>query len=384
MSDVMQQAQEFIQSLTRQRAAYLKYSRQEVAALFKPRDDQLPRRVPRPFHASSFLYLRSFEGDTGTRPLGHPVFWLSPDLRLSPASSPASFTETLHVGETYTLHALLRNRGDLAVPSANVELWLTNPTLGFDTRFATHLTAGRVPTAWVPSQATGEIRFEYTVPPGQEGHKCLFARAFSFSPLELPLHDFLLDPTVDRRVAQHNLHIVHQNQPFVFEWIHPANTRQQLTFSVLERDEVLALRHPVLAQVKPARELRRKDWERLTEVALAEAGVDRIEISPARHGLILQTGDPEGGDADTLQRLFAEVQRVLKAVAAGEVHLADHSALLREFRNISGDQRRSVFRMRVPDLGVQPGQVTGVHLTTAHSGREGGRPQGGMTLLILA
>ena len=145
------------------------------------------------------------------------------------------------------IRTVLRNRGDLAVPSAKVELFLTDPTLGFDTRFATRLTGlGSVPSAWVPSGGSAAAEFVYTVPPTEAGHKCLFARTFSFSPLELPLDDFALDPRLDRHVAQQNLNIVGQAQAFAFNLVHRPNARIRIALRPLQPEELLALRHPVL------------------------------------------------------------------------------------------------------------------------------------------
>ena len=130
------------------------------------------------------------------RPLPCPVFWLSPDLRIAPLSNLGAPTTELQAGDAYRLTATVRNRGDLMVPSAKVEFWLVNPSLGFDTRFATKLgvAAGRV-----HAYGASEVSLDYVVPPRLWGHHCLFARVFSFSPLDLPIDDFALDPRIDRQ-----------------------------------------------------------------------------------------------------------------------------------------------------------------------------------------
>ena len=50
--------------------------------------------------------------------------------RRSPIS--ARRRSELVAGGTYRFTAVVRNRGDLMVPSAKVEFWLVNPTLGFE------------------------------------------------------------------------------------------------------------------------------------------------------------------------------------------------------------------------------------------------------------
>jgi hypothetical protein len=134
-------------------------------------------------------------------------------------------TRELTAGATYRFTAVVRNRGDLAVPSAKVEFHLANPTLGWDTRFATKL---GVAVGRVQAHGAAEASLDYTIPPALSGHRCLFARVFSFSPLDLPIVDFALDPVVDRHVAQLNLNIVPQASPFVVDWVHHRNAMERL------------------------------------------------------------------------------------------------------------------------------------------------------------
>ena len=121
--------------------------------------------------------------------------------------------------------ATIRNRGDLMVPSAKVEFWLVNPSLGFDTRFATKL---GVSADRVHAHGASEVSLDYVVPPSLSGHRCLFARVFSFSPLDLPIDDFALDPRIDRHIGQLNLSIVGQATSFTLDWIHHRNAVERL------------------------------------------------------------------------------------------------------------------------------------------------------------
>ena len=229
---------EYVAELRKRREAYSEEALARLREVFHRRD----RKPPEVFHDSSFLYIRSFDGDIGIRPFSGIVHWHSPDLLVSPITSVGAYTTTLQAGDTYVIRTVLRNRGDLAVPSAKVELFLTDPTLGFDTRFATRLTGlGNVPSAWVTSGGSAAAEFAYTVPPTEAGHKCLFARCFSFSPLELPIDDFALDPRLDRHVAQQNLNIVGQAQAFAFNLVHRPNARIRIALRPLQPEELLAL-----------------------------------------------------------------------------------------------------------------------------------------------
>ena len=128
-------AVEYLRSLLKQRDLYSQEAIAELQRVFKRRD----RRPPEEFHDSSFLYMRSYDADLGVRPFSGVVHWHSPDITLSPLTGVGAYTTMLNAGDTYLIRCSLRNRGDIGVPSAKVELFLTDPTLGFDTRFATNL-----------------------------------------------------------------------------------------------------------------------------------------------------------------------------------------------------------------------------------------------------
>lgn len=351
----------------------------ELAELFRGHE----RLPPTEFHESSFLYLRSYDGDLGARPFGGVVHWHSPDITLSPLSGVSAYTTTLEAGETYLVRCWLRNRGDLAVPSAKVELFLTDPTLGFDTRFATNLTLGRVPSAWVASGGSAAVEVRYTVPPAEAGHKCLFARAFSFSPLELPLDDHQLDPRLDRRVAQQNLNIVAPSEPFPFQLIHAPNARVRLALRPMEPEALLALRHPVLADVRPAREFPRRGWGRLAGIELIDAGGGEVALEPTHEGASFVASDPEGLDLEAQRELRDTVLDLLRAVDAGRAQMADHRDLLARFRAMNAEARRSALALNVTDLGLGRGEAVGVDLVALDESRRRPEAVGGITLVVV-
>ena len=74
---------EFIADLRKRREAYNQDALGQLAEAFRRKE----RKPPDVFHDSSFLYIRSFDGDIGNRPFSSVVFWHSPDLLLSPVSS---------------------------------------------------------------------------------------------------------------------------------------------------------------------------------------------------------------------------------------------------------------------------------------------------------
>ena len=371
---------EYVSELRKRREAYSEEALARLREVFHRRD----RKPPEVFHDSSFLYIRSFDGDIGNRPFSGIVHWHSPDLLVSPISSVGAYTTTLQAGDTYIIRTVLRNRGDLAVPSAKVELFLTDPTLGFDTRFATRLTGlGNVPSAWVTSGGSAAAEFAYTVPPTEAGHKCLFARCFSFSPLELPLDDFALDPRLDRHVAQQNLNIVGQAQAFAFNLVHRPNARIRIALRPLQPEELLALRHPILADVRPAREFPQRGWGRLTGIKLTETDGEGIVVEEEREGVGFSSEDRAGFDLGSQRELESAVREVLNAVQAGKTKLSQHRDLLAKFREMTGQVRRSRFAMTVPDIGLQPGQAVGLEMAALDQNTDPPDAFGGIMIIIV-
>jgi hypothetical protein len=383
MSENSQAANEYIRTLREMRESYQEFADKEVRPLYT-NNDQRDREPPGFFVDSSYLYVRSFDGDNGSRPFANQVYWKSPDIRISPVTDLSAYTRTLNAGETYNISCTVRNRGDMAVPSAKVEFWLTDPTLGFDTRFATHLSLGNVPSTWVNSNTTAVVNFPYSVPPIESGHKCLFARVFSFSPLDIPVDNFALDPRMDRHVAQLNLNIIKQAEPLLFNWIHMPNADQIIEFVPMAPEELFALRHHVLADVAPFRDFPRQEWAFLTNVELVDSEVAEIEVSPENNSLFATTRDPEGIDLQSWRKIRSAVQEVLAAIDAGRTRMADHRDLFAEFREVNGQARRSSFQLHAPDLGLDEGQAVGVHIRSVDRTDQGeGEVLGGLTLLIV-
>jgi hypothetical protein len=371
---------ETIRELQKLRGAYDEYIENEVIPLFR-QDDQIERRPPRRFKESSYLYVRSFDGDNGSRPFANQVFWLSPDIQVSPITNLAAYTRTLNAGETYNLRCHIRNRGDRVVPSAKVEFWLTDPALGFDTRFAQHLSLGRVPSAWVNPNTSGVVDFTYPVPPTEAGHKCLFARVFSFSPLELPVDNTRLDPRIDRRIAQLNLNILQQGQPFQFNWIQASNAHQRIEFVPLGENELRSLRHPILTEFFPAREFPQGELIHRAGLELDRPGIDTMEAFHEQNGLVVISSDPGGPDLGELRETRARLHEALAAISAGKSNSFQHRELFALWREMNSQAVLSTFKMQAPDLGLNQDQVAGIHIQTVELD-DSGETRGGLTLLI--
>lgn len=354
-------------------------ARRKLNPLFG-RDDR--RKGPEDFVESSFLYMRSCDADTGRRPMPCPVFWLSPDLRVAPISNLGAPTRELQAGQTYRLTATLRNRGDLIVPSAKVEFWLVTPSLGFDTRFATKIgvTAGMV----MPYGAT-ELGLDYTVPPGLSGHRCLFARAFSFAPLDIPVDDFALNPVIDRHVAQLNLDIVAQGTTFQLDWIHHRNAREALEIAPMDAVTLRAIRREEMTPLTIAAPRVRggiADLLRRIEVSARTPDIPSLKVTTDRTetGIALSSRDREAVPIDTQLALTKQAQAVIAAMEKGKPVGEEGRAILRAYRAMTAQTVRTEVVLGLPDLGLKKDR--GIALQVLRRDLASGQITGGIALVI--
>lgn len=167
-----------------------------------------------PYQGTTFLFIRGFDGDTGERPIpAGQVFWISPDVELFDATGVRVPTSTIRAGEAYTIEVVVTNAGDRDCNSCAVELFLTNPALGFQVATATVLGNQLVSVARL---ATSTVRFPFTATADMVGHRCLFARVASFITNDLPSDWSGLNANLDRHLGQQNLDIVQQGTTYSF------------------------------------------------------------------------------------------------------------------------------------------------------------------------
>jgi len=366
--------QDYIRELQGRAAEAQSEAKQELNPLF----DDKETRPPRDFVDSSFLYMRSCDADVGSRPVPCPAFWLSPDLRVAPLSHLGAPTRQLVAGSTYRLTATVRNRGDLPVPSAKVEFWLTNPTLGFDTRFATKLgvAAGRV-----HGHGAAEVAIDYPVPPSLSGHRCLFARVFSFSPLDLPIDDFALNPVVDRHVAQLNLDIVGQGTTYALDWIHRRNARERLQVVPMAAATVRALRVETVTALKLVDEGLWKEVQGGLEIEIEPAPDVAIETRPVDGGVELIAEDGDAVAIEEQQRLTEHVLEALQFLEEGSGDAGKFKKLFREYRAMTAQTVRTRVRLRLPEAGLGVDEALALNVVRRESTAE--EPTGGIGLFLV-
>jgi len=346
----------YIAELERRAAKSRIAARRTLNPLFT-RDER--KRPPRDFVESSFLYMRACDADLGSRPVPCPVFWLSPDLRVAPLDNLGLPTRELDAGTTYRLTATIRNRGDLTVPSAKVEFYLVNPTLGFDARFATKI---GVADGWVQAHGATEVSLDYAVPPSLSGHRCLFARVFSFSPLDIPLDDYALNPLIDRHVAQLNLNIVAQASTFTLDWVHLRNAHERLEVVPMSAAIVRTIRNEAVTGLTLASATRWREMQGGLAFDVERGDGRAVETRQTETGLELVSRDREAFPLDRQAVLTKRVQAALKAMEKGRGETQEFKALFKEFRTMNSGSARTRVTLELPEFALKPGQAVALNL----------------------
>ena len=332
------------------------------------------RRPPRDFKDSSYLFIRSYDGDNGTRPGANVAYWKSPDLNVSPVSSLNGYTTELNVGTLYNIKCLVHNRGDLMVPSAKVEFYLVTPSLGFDTRFAKKLGIG---TTWVDCYGSAEVNIQYLIPPADAGHRCLFARTFSFSPLDIPVHDTLLSPVQDRHIGQKNLNIAGQASQMQINILHMPQAQLTVRFVPMKREAILALRHPSAADFKILDDVRKTaDFK----IDFADK-IENAKIEVKRGTAQFNFNGKGKFSLDDQKRIGERMKEINKIIQSGKANASKFREQIKEFRQMNLEHRMTLLNLAIPNLGLQKGEMAGFEIIAVNN--VNGEVFGGITLLVI-
>lgn len=371
----IKKANEFLKELQKTRAE--KTPRLKEAVLKEIRKGATKdRKPPREFVDSSYLFIRSYDSDNGIRPGLNVPYWKSPDVQVSPLSSLNSYTTELVTGQAYNLKCLVHNRGDLNVPSAKVEFYLVTPSLGFDTRFAKKL---GVVSVWVNCYSSAEANLSYLVPVEDAGHKCLFARVFSFSPLDIPLHDTKLDPRDDRHIGQKNLNIAGQSSQMQFNLLHMPIANMEIQILPMTIDAVRAMRHPLEADFRILEG--EKFGRQLNEFKMAFAQRQKLGKMEFQEGISKIEFKGESKYSLELQRkIEAQSQKILRLINSGKRKSSEFKKELKELREMNAENMMTPFRMKIPNLGLKRGEAVGFEIVGRNA--TNGLVVGGITLIV--
>jgi hypothetical protein len=376
MSENSLKLQALISELNKRRETYAAEGVPVIRELYK--SDGRKQKRPELFHDSSFLFIRTFDGDIGNRPLPSMNFWNTPDISFTPMTGTSPITTNeLKAGETYRVRCRLYNRGDVTVPYPKVEFFLTDPSLGFDTRFSTFIGVTQM-NGFLLANGIGEADFIYRVPPEEAGHKCFFARTFSFSPLDRPHDIYFLDPVTDRHIGQKNLNIVSQAVPYNFNLVHMPNADENIQFVPMAMKEIVGLGDTSLGkfqfQEKPsvATFLRQ-------EIKVLSPKQD-IKIQRARTGFrVLSQG--EGPNADEQAKISRAFTNAIAQIGAGKAKPSAFKELFAEKRKMSAFMQQTKLNIQIPQAGLKPGEAMAVNIINTNTVT--GVVKGGITLIVI-
>lgn len=161
-----------------------------------------------PYKNMTFLYIRANEEDNGMRPISGTV-WMSPDLNVYPNTGGEEICWGIEAGQQYTIECIVHNDGDVNVPSATVDIHLANPSVGW-TVSSSKLIA--ITNVEIPAFSSKVVTFEWTADFEDVGHRCIFARVYSMSPMDAPEDWEAFDVRNDRHIGQQNISIVKQEE----------------------------------------------------------------------------------------------------------------------------------------------------------------------------
>lgn len=197
---------------------------------------------------TTFLFIGTFSGDDGIRPLPlNMVYWQSPDIEIYKDGRVIA-SNNINQGETYQIVVTVTNNGDMNCPNFNLELFVTNPSLGFNLTNATLLGIKR---GSVNRHSQTNISFDIVATGMFVGHRCLFARVISTSSNELPLTADGLDAINDRHVAQQNIHVVQQGSFYKLQVNHTNEIGKDAILAISNQKNVTPFMLNKLEMVKP-------------------------------------------------------------------------------------------------------------------------------------
>ncbi|MDB5263938.1 MAG: hypothetical protein JWQ14_3221 [Adhaeribacter sp.] len=375
MSENSRQLQALITELNKRREEYTREGLPVIQELYKTRGRR--QKKPDVFNDSSFLYIRTYDGDLGNRPLPTMNFWNSPDISFMPVTGTTPLTTNeLRAGESYLVRCHLHNRGDVTVPYPKVEFWLTDPSLGFDTRFSSYVGVTQM-NGLLLANGVGEAQFVYRVPPEESGHKCFFARTFSFSPLDKPHDVYALDPVTDRHIGQKNLNIVAQATAYRFNLIHMANTEEIIQFVPLTTKEIIGLGTPALGKLQFIENRSAAIFYR-QEIKLLHPN-QNVHVKNEQEGFRI-SAQGEGPGVREQAKIMQAFTNAIKRIGAGKAKPSEFKELFAEKRKMNDFIQKTSLNMTLPQLELKRDEAMAFHIINTNTTT--GIVKGGITLVI--
>lgn len=202
---------ELINKLKSDRIAAKKkfYKNTELRQAFRDNKEK-----PGDFKDKTFLYIRATDTDLGARPLpSETVFWNSPDIELYDSLGIQIATNQLELNKNFVIKVLVHNDGDMNCNSCIVELFICNPSIGFDRSHATQI---GIQSISISGHSNAMANFNFTPGNTNLGHQCLFARAYSYVSADIPSSADQFNTVLDRHIGQQNISVINQGTTFDF------------------------------------------------------------------------------------------------------------------------------------------------------------------------
>jgi len=172
------------------------------------------------YRDSTFIYIKTFDGDDGSRPIPPgTLFWNSPDVELFDGSTLIA-TNELKGGHNYEVNVLVTNDGDYAATACTVDLFICHPSLALNLANAKFL---GVKSVYINPHDAAFVSFPFSATATDIGHRCLFARAYSAVSKDMPVDADWFNTATDRHTAQQNLSIIQQGEAFMMEFMPSRN-----------------------------------------------------------------------------------------------------------------------------------------------------------------
>jgi hypothetical protein len=226
-----------------------------------------------------------------------------------------------------------------------------------------------------------QANFLYQVPMTEAGHKCLFARTYSFSPVDKPFDLYMLDPRLDRHIAQKNLNFVPQNAAYSFNLIHQPNAVETIVFVPLAIDQIHAIQHPTLRNLKI---LNLRSAEQLQKIKIEITGESTAKLSRNREDGSWSFKSASRRNAlslDQQSNLLKRMEAIIHAVYSGGSNFTHFKEELKAFREMNKAVVKTTMQFNIPDLGLSKGTAAAFDIVNVNV--INGEVKGGITVIVM-
>lgn len=310
------------------------------------------------FNPATFLYIRSYDGDVGARPVPSGVIcWQSPDIEIYKDGILVDTANPLEPGLNYTIRVTVRNDGDMDCNSCMVDVFITHPSVGFTVNGNLRLGLG---CAAVAAHSFSDVDFSFTAIEEMCGHKCLFARAYNLTTNDYPTDWDHFYSREDRHIAQQNINIVREGETIGFNVVVGRGTSTK-------GFDITLTKH-TKSFSKDQSLLKRFAINTRRAVPLEAFEVKKLEKLPVETGINIK-----GGRGPIAAK---KTNKIEQALVPKEIQ-----RIKKNLWRDSLQQGTTQMNLRVPIFGLKDNEAVPLELSVKDP--ETGRIIGGITLLVV-